>query len=520
MQSLSSRTLSDSDVVKLYEWAERSPSAVLKCTCRHVRHIKTIPSLSHALGGHNLFLHHETPGLVAEVCGMIVGVTPKEDQVTYEVDDGTSVLRVLETRKSLRQSESRPLQTRPNVSNPCGVPECYIMPPQPKGSTSSGRQDSGASYSFLPPLHPRFEVADLVRCAGKIQIDRGGDRFLLVQQMILCEDVNMECHHQIDVIKLENELYRHPFDWKRLDSVKAAAKQESGLQPSSLRLSARRLLSDSSQDEKAMSAPMVNPDVGKQEVTDRQRLSRDEARRLLSSDVPAPWSSAQSTSMPHGNSPQGSERSRSSQANARQLRTHDKISDHKLTESYFQLQLQQHISHCYPLQSFAISDLWSDTALFSLARRLVRVRLQHRLASRYADSSRRIPKDKDTSEQHAEKARRLFEWAIRKMMQDGFVTLAEADQSESEFPKSSETDVASSADRYCLVTPEYLLKPLHKLLGSSKAVVSPQNAASNDVDDLIARLRIFDDRFRYINRSLVQDSLSLYYARCTPIVID
>ncbi|SPO23062.1 uncharacterized protein UTRI_01740 [Ustilago trichophora] len=518
MQSLSSRALSDSDVVKLYEWAERSPSAVLKCTCRHVRRIKTIPFLSHALGGQNLFLHHETPGLIAEVCGMIVGVTPKEDQVTYEVDDGTSVLRVMETRKSLHQAESRTLQARPDVSAPCGVPECYIMPPQPKALMSSSHLDSGASHSFLPPLHPRFGVADIVRCAGKIQIDRSGDRFLLVQQMILCEDVNMECHHHIDVIKLENELYRHPFDWKRLSSAKAAAKQVPESQTSSSRLSARRILSDSSQDAKAVSAPMSNVDVSKQEVAKRQRLSRDEARRLLSSDVPVSWSSAHSTSMSHGDSPRGSERSRSSRSSARQLRAHDKISDHKLTESYFQLQLQQYISQRYPFQSFAISDLWSDAPLLSLARRLVHVRLQHRLASRYADSSRRITKDKDTSEQHAEKARRLFEWAIRKMMQDGFVTLAKAEQSE--LLRSSKKDIESSADRYCLVTPEYLLKPLRTLLGSSKAVESPQNAAPDDVDDIIARLRIYDDRFRYINRSLVQDSLALYYARCATIVID
>lgn len=84
MQSLSSRIQSDNNVVQLYEWADRSPSAVLKCTCLQVSRIKTLSSLSHAIGGQNLFLHYETPGLFAEVCGMIVGVIPKEDQVTYE----------------------------------------------------------------------------------------------------------------------------------------------------------------------------------------------------------------------------------------------------------------------------------------------------------------------------------------------------------------------------------------------------------------------------------------------------
>ena len=139
---------------------------------------------------------------------MVVGVLPKEDQITYEgtsrrigcelpesdgltlviplplitVDDGTSVLRVVETRKSLRQAESRSAQAGSKTTVPSGVPECYIMPPQPKASTSANYMDSAASSSFLPPLKPRFKIADTVSCIGKVHIDRSGDRYLLVQQ--------------------------------------------------------------------------------------------------------------------------------------------------------------------------------------------------------------------------------------------------------------------------------------------------------------------------------------------------
>ena len=43
---------------------------------------------------------------------------------------------------------------------------------------------------------------------------------------------------------------------------------------------------------------------------------------------------------------------------------------------------------------------------------------------------------------------------------------------------------------------------------------------TDDIDHLTARLRMLDDRFRFVNRSIVRDSLALHYSRCTPIVID
>lgn len=183
MQSLSGRLLSDSHVVLIYEWAERSQDAVLKCTCRQVRRIRSLPSFSHALGGQDLFLHYETPGLVAEVCGMIVGVTPKENQVLYEVDDGTSVLRIIETRKSLREAESRRVPADSNEPKACGIPECYIMPPQVTASSSALRLESLSAAPMLAPLHPRFAVADIVKCTGRIQIDRDGNRYLAAKSM-------------------------------------------------------------------------------------------------------------------------------------------------------------------------------------------------------------------------------------------------------------------------------------------------------------------------------------------------
>ncbi|KAJ1028709.1 hypothetical protein NDA16_001875 [Ustilago loliicola] len=412
MQSLSRRLLSDTHVVQIYEWAERSPHAVLKCTCRQVRRIKTLPSFSRALGGQDLYLHHETPAVNAEVCGMVIGVTPKDDQVIYEVDDGTSVLRVIETRKSLRKAESRLLPAGASAAVACGIPECYIMPPQIKASASAQRFDSISSAPMLAPLSPRFEVADIVKCVGRIQIDRSGDRYLAAKLMAE--------HESVFPVKALNESYQ----------------------------------------------------------------------------------------------------SRSSQPNPRKLRTHDKIADHKLTESYFQLQLQQHISLRHHSEPFTLLDLSTDSNLGSLAGRLVRLRLQLRKGSRSVEESRRISSDKiskDTSEQHADKVKRLFECAIRKMMRDGFITLSESDQSG--FSASATTGLSDHVESFHLVTPEYLLQPLRNLLGRN-IKSTPLEAPACDIDDLTTRLRILDDRFRFVNRSLVQDSLDIYNARYAPIVID
>ncbi|GAC96392.1 hypothetical protein PHSY_003972 [Pseudozyma hubeiensis SY62] len=520
MRHFSLRQVSENDAVRLYEWTERDPSAVLKCTCQQVRSMKTLPELSYAIGGQTLFLHHERPALRAEVYGMVVGVTAKEDQVHYEVDDGTSVLRIVETRKSLsRRTKSLADQAGAVAAASCGIPECYIMPPQPQASTSANRLDNPAPAAFLPSMAPRFKVADIIGCAGKIQIDRGGQRYLLADRMALCDDINMESYHQRDVIKSEIELYRRPFDWNMVELAKT---EPAARQSASRRLLRKPLLrvlrSDVSPDANSVTAPAMHDDAEpKMDRSHRRRLPEELARKLLSGGTAYP-SPPESSSMSSPSLPRSSEPSilsRSSESNPRQLRAPTKVPDRNLTESYFQLQIQQHISQHYRSQPFSVSDLRSDSVLSTLAQRLVRIRLQHRLASRSNGAMHSI--NSGTSEQQLDKIHRLFEWAVRKMMQDGFVTLADANCSERSGTFRHSND--GSCETYRLVTPEYLLRPLQTLLGN-KTFMSPDDAAIQDVEQLATRLRILDDRFRNVDRCLVQDSLALYRARCTPIVID
>ncbi|SOV04348.1 uncharacterized protein UDID_02356 [Ustilago sp. UG-2017a] len=522
MQSLSRRVLSDSHVVQIYEWAEHSPQAVLKCTCRQVRRIKTLPSFSHALGGQDVFLHHETPAINAEVCGMLVGVTPKENQVIYQVDDGTAVLRVIETRKSLRQAESRLHPAASSAMIPSGVPECYIMPPQSKVSSSAQGLDNHSAAPMLAPLNPRFEVADIVQCLGRIQIDRSGDRYLALKSMDMCIDINAEALHQIGVVRLENDLYRQPFDLGRMEAHSTTSDHSAPSRKAHAKTSVRQLISELSQNEQSTPAMVADDaDESQQNRTGGQRLSRDEARRLLSRNGPFSSSPAESESITPAKSLNDSSQPRSSRYSARKLRTHDKIADHKLSESYFQLQLQQHISLRHHSDSFTLSDLSSDGNLAALAGRLVRLRLQSRKSSRSSDRPRQIDKgetSRNISEQPADKVKRLFEWAIRKMMRDGFITLSDSEQLG--FTASAAVGLRShDVESYRLVTPEYLLQPLRKLLGTSTKS-KPLEDTACDIDDLTTRLRILDDRFRFVSRSIVQESLNMYNARYLPIVID
>lgn len=297
-------------------------------------------------------------------------------------------------------------------------------------------------------------------------------------------------------------------------------KSHSSLYRAAPEANARLLISDLSQDEKAVSAPIFETESERSDDRRLRRLSPSKARRLLSGHASSSQSQPDTASETRIQSPHASQRSkssRSSDSSTRQLRAHSKIPDQQLTEAYFQLQLQQYINQHYRDDPFAVADLRSDATLSSLAQRIVRIRLQHRRSSRSGSGDRSHDVSVDTTEQQPEKVRRLFDWAMRKMMRDGYITLADSNDSKS--GRASRNSDPNAPDLYHLATPEYLLRPLKKLLGNA-VFASSHDSALPDVDALTARLRILDDRFRFVDRSLVQDSLALYHTRFAPIVID
>ncbi len=220
------------------------------------------------------------------------------------------MLRVIESRKALRQNQSRSVTTGATSTSPTpsGVPDCYLMPPQNKASTSTIRLDSKATTTFLAPMVPRFQLGDIVKCTGKIQVDRSDDRFLFAQQIgkccrlaivtgtlreshyaltplswhlllsVRCEDVNSECRHQLDVIDLERRIYRRPFEWSRVAPTDVKpTKSHSSLYRAAPEANARLLISDLSQDEKAVSAPIFETES---ERSDDGRLRRSRQAKL------------------------------------------------------------------------------------------------------------------------------------------------------------------------------------------------------------------------------------------------
>jgi hypothetical protein len=241
---------------------------------------------------------------------MIVGVQPKDDHIAYEsksshlsahlrlssslssysfppaaVDDGTAVLRILVNRKSIQIDKTLHFLTAPEP--PSGIPECYRMPPQPKTSRP-GYGDASSSTSTLSPPQPRFNVADVVMCVGKVQIARDGGRFIVAKSLASSRDLNDESRHQIKAVELDNNLYRQPFDWNR---IQADVKASLATQPTTTSLSrpsARSLLTDASLEHGVDVLPSLAPHRDKHESIPDTRLTRDEARKLLAGDTPSP----------------------------------------------------------------------------------------------------------------------------------------------------------------------------------------------------------------------------------------
>lgn len=126
---------------------------------------------------------------------MIVGVVCKEESINYEgkaqvlvrdysvfaqpvlpnaVDDGTAVLRILQTREKGHKTKSSS-----TLVFDLGVPDCYIYSRWYKHDRSS--IGSAIKTPMLAPLVPAFQVGDIIRCTGKIVSVRQGGCFLRCQ---------------------------------------------------------------------------------------------------------------------------------------------------------------------------------------------------------------------------------------------------------------------------------------------------------------------------------------------------
>ena len=275
-----------------------------------------------------------------------------------------------------------------------------------------------------------------------------------------------------------------------------------------------------------------------------------------------------------------------SQASVRRLRHPRKLKDDRISDSYFRLQLQMRVGQRFhskrvttrrpeeasPLApqsspTFTVSDLTSDPDLWSLATRVVTLRMSQLAASRIRASSESVQ----------DKTLRLFQWAVRQMLSDGYIILApqspdvrmvrgatDADTRGLQLPPSSGEVLGASAkprdsrsrarssfarevievsdsssdetrlslhsknhrqgtssskpgsisrsrttqttdeERYQLLSTELLVEPVLAMLRRHQSKHSRQHLHT---DDILERIKALDQRFNAITREVVEQTL-------------
>lgn len=236
---------------------------------------------------------------------------------------------------------------------------------------------------------------------------------------------------------------------------------------------ARNMILGISRPAKPCPGPSLDPADPYHYDEDTLSASQDEARRRIVFDVTQ--MSLNSTSR----------RSQERDPISRSLREQSKIPDKVLTGSYFRLQVQQLVSQhnvqdgILPIRAdrrFTLPDLMSNTDLCRTADRIV------------GNTSLVAPRS----------TRSLFEAAVRTMMQEGYILLA---------PQIDHPS-RERQDSYIKASPEYLQEFVQQVAGPTLRRWRSMNTSSI-IDGILARLRILDDRFRYLNRETISDTWTL-----------
>ncbi|KAE8258894.1 hypothetical protein A4X13_0g1376 [Tilletia indica] len=167
---------------RIYAWADH-PSNAVKCFGSH---ILSAYLLSAEGFPQSVYLLERRPFIYAEIVGMIVGVTEKERRTIYLVDDGTTVLQVID------------------------------LPPR------FGRAK----------LH---KVGDVIRVIGKVRHE-WEERALHAHSMNLLSDLHAEIQHIHAVVEVLRTAYQEPLDLASLPtahfpSPTAPDRQSQALEP-------------------------------------------------------------------------------------------------------------------------------------------------------------------------------------------------------------------------------------------------------------------------------------------------
>lgn len=447
-------SLAIDQISQVYTWADDPVNAVIVRN-RDLRKLGCFGGRELASAGLTIFQHGQRPCLFATIAGIIVGVTEKSRRWDYSIDDGTEIVDVcIQARK---------------------IPAKVAVERTPASVAPS------SSARTLTVIEPSLQVGDLVQCTGKIWRKwhpkspnaYGGPAGLDVcEATILNADPTAEALHNLSAHRLMRDFYSKPFDEEKVDTelevaplhqpfpglagVYEAPRVESeGFRSHDLRLRDKfsndlKRLSQSHGEASRESSPFCSRRMRRRNEYRRTPLGESSQSSNASSikREAEDDSEADSDDRPVKRRPQESILRNASTvptppsidaAPKRQLRTPSKLKDAHCTQYLFRVYVQKFLLDWCDVQdvrstsrnapALCVDGTSGHPPPFTLAF-LQRVRVLRELAVRVVDvllqsrsQKSRRPGD-DSSEDKAHKIRRLFEWVIRQLVQDGFLCIA------------------------------------------------------------------------------------------------
>ncbi|PWN29646.1 hypothetical protein BDZ90DRAFT_277908 [Jaminaea rosea] len=567
---------------QIYTWADRPSNAVVLRNT-HLANIALFGGHA-AAAGLPIYQHGQRPCLYATIAGIIVGVSEKDHRWDYLVDDGSCVVDV-----SIHER---------NIPAAVAARARY-------GPTSSRVTLEAQPSRIVPTLN----VGDLMRVTGKIwrqpmSTDKRRPRYRVGldahDAALLNGDPTAEARHNLEAHRLFSERYSKPFDApvEALGVIHIQLphrEQERERLEERFSYDLRRLggLDDDEDDDDDGKERKVahNTLLPFRRIPKAERERERMARANRASTRPPISPSTKESQLCEFRAPRWPDPVNAptpaltpppppSSTSVRQLRTPSKLKASQCTQHAFRLYVQKFLrDHCQRRWQAAEGDeISSLPPAFSLAF-LMRVKSLCDLADRVVEQlfnqrdTKAAPRPARSSSSHAtssreprqDKVRRLFEWCIRQLIQDGVIAIADEEATwpfdgghqapcgESWAAKVKRTrhqrkllaqlskaDFASSrapqwadvsmplhdadddhddstarkrakqdTEAYQYVTPQLLLAPLLPIL---------QGAAEGqeldvDVDWAVWRLRRSDQRWAHTGWDAVRDALALMARR-------
>lgn len=395
---------------QIYTWADRPSHAVVLRNI-HLANISLLGGQTTSTIGLPIYQHGQRPCLFATIAGIIVSVTEKDHRWDYLIDDGTCVIDVAIHERDVPASIAT-LQVR------------HYGP-----SSSRLTLDEQPSRLF-----PTLDVGDLVQVTGKIwrrPLAKAGEapRFRngldAHEVALLNDDPTAEARHNLRAHQLLAGEYARPFE-APIQSYSTIHVQLPGdvrgifteRLADRFNYDLRRLGGLDEEEEEDDRKPNLDTHLPFRRVPKAERLAARAKRtkaRERATPLPSPSPVATPPTSQRGSAPSTPPRLH---APSRQLRTPSKLRDSQCNQSNFRLYVQQF------LRDYCQRRWRSEAPLppaFTIAF-LMRVQTLRDLAERTVNG---LLAGRKSREPREEKVKRLYEYCIRQLVQDGVLVIAD-----------------------------------------------------------------------------------------------